>query len=96
MAQELSRAPGGTLRIKVTSRVEGLSFASFNVDISSGDVLIGLPDLIRGTDLLQFAGIPPVEFPVYPVTQYLAEKLHAYTFPRANANTRVKDLDDCK
>ena len=44
--------------------------------------------------LLDFAGIPPVRFPVYPVSQQLAEKLHAYTLPRAQENTRVKDFVD--
>jgi hypothetical protein len=35
-----------------------------------------------------------VRFPAYPVTQHLAEKLHAYTLPRAQDNTRTKDLVD--
>ncbi len=52
------------------------------------------PDILRGSDLLQFAGIAPVEFPVYPVPQHLAEKLHAYTLPRGQENTRVRDLVD--
>jgi hypothetical protein len=62
--------------------------------ISLGDALVGKPDVLQGSDLLAFANIPPVWFPVYPVAQHLAEKLHAYTLPRGQPNTRVKDLVD--
>lgn len=31
---------------------------------------------------------------MYPVETHIAEKLHAYTMPRARPNTRVKDLPD--
>jgi hypothetical protein len=50
--------------------------------------------VLPGSDLLAFAGVEPVVFPVYPVAQHLAEKLHAYTLPRAEENTRVRDLVD--
>ena len=50
--------------------------------------------MLRGSDLLNFANVPPLELPVYPVPQHLAEKLHAYTLPRDEPNTRVKDLVD--
>jgi hypothetical protein len=94
VAQELQGAPGGSLRVRVVARVAGLEFITFHVDLSSGDALVDPPDLLSGSDLLQFAGITPVEFPVYPVVQHLAEKLHAYTLPRAQENTRVRDLVD--
>ena len=32
------------------------------------------PETLVGSDLLAFAGIAPVRFPVYPLTQHLAEK----------------------
>jgi predicted nucleotidyltransferase component of viral defense system len=91
---ELQGAPGGSLRVKVITRVAGIEFTHFHLDVSSGDVLVGSPDKLQGSSLLEFAGIPPVEFPVYPVTQQIAEKLHAYTLPRSQENTRVKDLAD--
>jgi hypothetical protein len=50
--------------------------------------------MLEGSDLLAFAGIASVRFPVYPVAQHLAEKLHAYSLPRDQVNTRVKDLVD--
>ena len=93
-AQALMDAPDGALRIKVTARLAGSEFASFHLDISAGDVLVERPTVLRGSDYLLFAGIPPIAFPVYPVVQHLAEKLHAYTLPRDQENTRVKDLLD--
>ena len=94
VAQEMQGAPGGSLRVRVVARVAGLELVAFHIDLSSGDALVDPPDLLRGSDLLQFAGIAPVEFPVYPVAQHLAEKLHAYTLPRIQENTRVRDLVD--
>jgi Nucleotidyl transferase AbiEii toxin, Type IV TA system len=69
-------------------------FAQFHIDLSRGDPLVGEPDTLEGSDLLAFADIPPVRLPVYPVPQHLAEKLHAYSLPRDQVNTRVKDLVD--
>lgn len=94
VGREMQGAPGGSLRVRVVTRVAGLEFATFHVDLSSGDAVADPPELLRGSDLLHFAGIAPVEFPVYPVLQHLAEKLHAYTLPRGQENTRVRDLVD--
>ncbi len=91
---EMQGAPGGTLRVRVVTRLAGVVLVDFHIDLSSGDAVVGSPDVLLGSDLLQFAGIEPIRFPVYPVTQQLAEKLHAYTLPRHEQNTRVKDLVD--
>jgi hypothetical protein len=93
-ANEMQGAPGGAIRVPVTARLAGTIFAQFHRDLSSGDAVVGEPDLMVGSDLLAFAGIEPVSFPAYPVTQHLAEKFHAYTLPRSHDNTRVKDLVD--
>jgi len=45
-------------------------------------------------DVLAFAGIAPPTLRLYPIETRIAEKLHAYTMPRARPNTRVKDLPD--
>ncbi len=58
------------------------------------EVLTEEPDRLQGMDLLSFAGIAPASFPVFPLAQHLAEKLHAYTQPRTRENSRVKDLVD--
>jgi predicted nucleotidyltransferase component of viral defense system len=93
-AHEMQGAPGGAIRAPVTTRLAGVIFAQFHLDLSSGDAVVGEPDVLVGSDLLAFAGFEPVTFPTYPVTQHLAEKLHAYTLPRSQDNTRVKDLVD--
>lgn len=94
VAHELQGAPGDSLRVAVVARLAGQVVAQFHLDLSRGDALIGEPDVLEGSDLLSFADIPPVRFPVYPVAQHLAEKLHAYTVPRDQVNTRAKDLVD--
>jgi hypothetical protein len=74
--------------------VAGQAFARFHIDLSSGDAVVLPPDTFEGSDLLDFAGIPHLRFPIYPLTQHLAEKLHADTLPRTSPNTRTKDLVD--
>ena len=55
--------------------------------------MLRFPILHRALPLLAFAGIPPAEIPSYPLTQQVAEKLHAYTRPRATGEgSRVKDM----
>jgi hypothetical protein len=44
--------------------------------------------------VLAFAGIAPPPLRLYPIETHIAEKLHAYTLPRARPNSRVKDLPD--
>ncbi len=66
----------------------------FGVDVAFGDPLVGEPDEILGDDMLGFAGIEPVSLRLYPIASHVAEKLHAYTMPRARPNSRIKDLPD--
>jgi hypothetical protein len=49
---------------------------------------------VTAVDWLGFAGIAPPRLRLYPVETHLAEKLHAYTMPRSEPNSRVKDLPD--
>jgi hypothetical protein len=59
------------------------------------DPLGWAPDLVRGTDLLAFADIEPVEVPVIPLEQQVAEKVHAYTRTYGDQRSnRTKDLVD--
>lgn len=51
--------------------------------------MVGSPE-----DVLGFAGIAPPTLRLYPLETHVAEKLHAYTMPRARPNSRVKDLPD--
>jgi hypothetical protein len=66
----------------------------FGVDVAFGDPILGEPEVIVAEDALGFAGITPPTLRVYPVETHVAEKLHAYTMPRARPNSRVKDLPD--
>ncbi len=68
--------------------------APFGIDVAFAEPLTGDPEIIRGSDFLAFAGIEPPMFRVYPLETHVAEKLHAYTLPRARSNSRVKDLPD--
>lgn len=94
IGSEMQGAPGGAIRVPIIARLAGMVFARFHVDLSSGDVVVGEPDQLQGSDLLSFAHIEPVLFPAYPITQHLAEKVHAYTLARDQENTRAKDLVD--
>lgn len=66
----------------------------FSVDVTLGDPILGEPEVMVAEDALAFAGIAPPTLRVYPVETHIAEKLHAYTMPRARPNSRVKDLPD--
>jgi hypothetical protein len=84
-----------TVRLVVQSRLDGRQFESFHVDVGVGDPVVEPPDRRVVTDLLAFADIPETVVSCYPVTQHVAEKVHALSRPRARGeNSRVKDLVD--
>ena len=72
----------GSLRFSVTARLDGRLFESFHVDVGSGDPVVEPADSLTTPPMLAFAGIRPVTIPCYPLTQHLAEKIHAYVRPR--------------
>jgi predicted nucleotidyltransferase component of viral defense system len=83
------------LRFRAECTLAGKVYARpFGVDVAFGDPILGEPELKVAEDTLAFAGIAPPALRVYPVETHLAEKLHAYTMPRARPNSRVKDLPD--
>jgi len=83
------------LRLRAECRLAGKLYGQpFGVDVAFGDPLTEQGDVIVAHDLLAFACVPPPSFVVYPIETQIAEKLHAYTMPRARPNTRVKDLPD--
>lgn len=86
---------GGGHRFFITALVDRRTFESFHVDVGHGDPVIEPAESLTTPPLLTFAGIPPVTIPCYPISQHLAEKIHAYARPRASGeSTRVKDLVD--
>lgn len=93
--QDLDAAPYGGARFPVDARLAGRTFAKFHLDVSTGDVLREPFEALTGRDWLGFAGIETAMFPSISPEEQFAEKLHAYTLPRAGReNTRVKDLVD--
>lgn len=83
------------LRFRVEGKLAGKIYGEpFGTDVVLGEPIFGEPDLVTADDLLAFAGLAPPTLRVYPIETHIAEKLHAYTMPRARPNTRVKDLPD--
>lgn len=84
-----------TYRFSVQALLDGRNFETFHVDIGLSDPVVEEADNLNTPALLEFAGIPPTVVPCYPLSQHIAEKVHAYTLPRTHsANSRLKDLVD--
>ena len=93
-SEPLEDQPGGH-RFQVRSLLDGRSFENFLVDVDAGDPVVDQPEIVETPDLLAFAGIAPVPIPTVPLTQQIAEKLHAYTrFQHGSESARVRDLVD--
>jgi len=86
---------GAGLRFQVQSLLDGRPFEAFHADVGWGDPVVEPPEELTAPSLLEFAGIGPVTMVCYPITQHIAEKVHAYTRPHASGeSSRVKDLVD--
>lgn len=87
--------PAGA-RYRATAELAGRPFETVLVDVAFSDPQLWAPELVRGPDLLAFAGIEPSETPTLPLEQHLAEKVHAYTrtYAGGRRSSRVKDLAD--
>ena len=93
-AKALVGPPGGGLRFPVLVSLAGSPFVSFGADLNSQDAVVGELERHPSDPLVGLLGFATSEFPVYPIAQQFAEKLHAFTRPRDQENTRVKDLAD--
>lgn len=92
---DLEAAPYGGARFPVEARLAGRIFARFHLDVAAGDIIVKPVIEAEGIDWLQFAGIPRCRVRMISGEQQFAEKIHAYTLPRAGrANSRVRDLID--
>ncbi len=92
--QRLIGPPGEGLRFPIRAFLAGSDFVRFGVDVSSQDAVVGKLERHPSDPLVVAIGFPASWFPVYPIAQQFAEKLHAFTMPRGQENTRVKDLAD--
>jgi len=84
------------LRFPVRALLDGRTFEEFHVDVGFGDPIIEpIEKLETPGHLLAFAEIPPAVIPCYPLTQQIAEKVHAYTKPHPSGEpSRVRDIID--
>ena len=90
----LEGPPGGGLRFVVVARLSGTELVRFKVDVSAADAVVGELESYFSDPVLERLGFRRSRFPVYPVNQHFAEKLHALTLPRDVENTRARDLVD--
>lgn len=87
--------PGGGKRFNVRALLDSRPFELFHVDVGMNDPMIESVQLLSMPALLGFADISPTVVPCFPITQQIAEKVHAYTRPHVSgASSRVKDLVD--
>ena len=91
---DLDNAPYGGYRFPIEARMAGRRFEAFSIDIAAGGAWFAPHEYLPVHDWFDFAEIPSVEIPVISIEQQFTEKLHSYTQPRENANSRVKDLID--
>ncbi len=91
---DLEAAPYGGARFPVESRMDGRTFVSFHVDVGIGDVILEPVETMFTRDWLDFAEIASPSVQMISREQQFAEKIHAYTIPRSNPNSRVRDLVD--
>lgn len=93
-SQNVDGAPYGGARYPVEARMGGRTFARFHVDVGVGDIVLTPTQSVLSRDWMGFAGIPAPTIRLISKAQQFAEKIHAYSLPRAQANTRAKDLVD--
>jgi hypothetical protein len=74
--------PGGGLRYLMVARLVGQELVRFKVDVSSRDAVVGALEVHRSDPIVERFGLARATFPVYPIAQQFAEKIHAYTRPR--------------
>ncbi|MBT3315160.1 MAG: nucleotidyl transferase AbiEii/AbiGii toxin family protein [Anaerolineae bacterium] len=85
---------GSAIRFRVISRVAGRVFERFHIDIGYGDPIVEGVDYLTPPNYLAFAEVDSPTIPCYPVSQHIAEKLHALVRLRFTENSRVKDFVD--
>ena len=88
----------GALRYSVTASLDGRVFERVSLDVN----IVGSEDM-RPVEVVRarrnpfaFVDEPPLEIPMVPPAQQLAEKVHAYTrrYHDEQASSRAKDLFD--
>jgi hypothetical protein len=91
---DLNLDVGSAIRFRVTSRVAGRVFERFHIDVGYGDPIVEAVEYLTPPNYLAFAEVDSPVIPCYPVSQHIAEKLHALVRLRSTENSRVKDFVD--
>ncbi|MEZ4442222.1 MAG: nucleotidyl transferase AbiEii/AbiGii toxin family protein [Polyangiaceae bacterium] len=90
-----NETPYDGIRFRAECKLAGKLYGQpFGVGITFDEPMLGEPEVVVAQDVLAFAGIAPPTLKLYPIETHIAEKLHAYTMPRARPSARVKDLPD--
>ncbi len=84
----------GGLRCIVKCLIDDQHWSTFQLDAVIQDKTVFPNEPLVGDSFLSFAGIEPLKLMVPIKEEVFAEKVHAYTTPRENENTRVKDILD--
>ena len=85
----------GGSRYHIRSLLDTRVFEEFHIDVGIGDPVLDEAQRLTAPAFLEFAEIQPSIIPCYPITQQIAEKIHAYTRPhRSGESSRVKDFVD--
>lgn len=92
--KELTLPTYGGWRFPIIAKIGDKEFKRFNIDIVLADSLTLVPEWILGNDFLDFAKIDPPLIAAIPIAKQFAEKIHTYTNPMIENNSRVKDLVD--
>jgi Nucleotidyl transferase AbiEii toxin, Type IV TA system len=98
----LTSVPTGTIidgvpayRYGIAAHLDGRMYEGFTCDVGAADENIGEPELVKGRDLLEFAGITSAEVLAVPLNRHMADKLHAYVrLHNGIVSSRAKDLVD--
>ncbi len=83
----------GGVRFAVDALVDHRRFVNFRLDVVS-DLLYDQPREMKTKDWLDFSDIKPSVIKIISLEQQIVEKLHAYSLPPIESNSRVKDLID--
>lgn len=84
----------GGIRCQVRCLIDGQAWSTFQLDAIIQDETVFPTETLTGDAFLSFAGVEPLQLKVPIKEEVFAEKIHAYTTPRENENSRVKDMLD--
>ena len=84
----------GGVRCTVTALLDQEVICRFQLDVVTQDKCHLPRETVHGSDFLSFAGVDIPEFQASACEEVFAEKIHAFTKPRDEENTRVRDVID--